>query len=75
MDTNAIPASRRGKALQGNDSEWSKLRLERGLSLTELARASGVPRSVVGLICSGRLVPGPGQAADLLRVLIPKEAT
>ncbi len=72
MENDAITSGRRGQSLRGNDTEWSRLRLERGLSLTELAKASGVPRSLVGLICSGRLSPGPGQAAALLSVLEPK---
>ncbi len=64
-------STRSRNPLQGNDSEWSRLRLERGLSLTQLAKASGVPRSIVGLICSGRLMPTPKEAAALLRVLKP----
>lgn len=71
MEPSLAPNTRRGQPLKGNDSEWSRLRLERGVSLTELAKASGVPRSVVGLICSGRMTPGPGEAAALLRVLQP----
>jgi hypothetical protein len=30
-----------------------------------------VPKSLVGLICSGRLVPRPDEAEALLRVLKP----
>ena len=70
MEVERTP-NRLAQRLRGNDTEWSRLRMARGLSLTELAELSGVPRSVVGLICSGRLSPGPGQAAALLRILQP----
>jgi ribosome-binding protein aMBF1 (putative translation factor) len=71
MERTQTPNPHRGQQLKGNDTEWSRLRLERGMSLTELARASGLPRSIVGLICSGRLMPGPSEAEALLRVLRP----
>lgn len=61
--------TRRGQSLRANATEWSQLRVTRNLSITELARASGIPRSVVGLIDQGRMVPGPKESAALLRVL------
>ena len=63
---------RRGKKLKGTVGiAWSELRLERDLSITELARAAGLSRSVVGLICQGRLVPRPDEARALMAVLSP----
>jgi transcriptional regulator with XRE-family HTH domain len=60
---------RRGQKLRGSGTEWSKLRVARDLSVSELAAASGVPRSIVGLIDQGRLNPSPQQAAAILLVL------
>ena len=61
--------TRRGQALRASDTEWSRRRVAANLSLSELARQSGVPRSIVGLIDQGRLMPSPDQAAAILRVL------
>lgn len=66
------PTTRRGQPIRGSDTEWSRLRIDRNLSITELAALSGVARSIVGLIDKGRVVPGPSEAAALLRVLQPK---
>jgi len=66
--------SRRGQGISGSPTSWSQLRIARNLSITELAAASGVPRSVVGLIDKGRLVPTPTESAALLRVLSPEAA-
>jgi len=63
--TNAKPHA--GHALRGSDNEWSKMRLHAGLSITALAQRSGLPRSVVGLIDQGRLVPSPEEARALMR--------
>ena len=60
---------RRGQKLRGSGTEWSKLRIERNLSLQELHRLTGVPRSLLGLIDQGRLMPNPEQAAAILAVL------
>lgn len=69
-----VPSRRTARnPLRGNDSHWSQLRLARGLSLDQLSRLSGVPRSVVGLICQGRLNPRPDEAAALLGILEPGE--
>jgi len=65
---------RRGQKLRGSDTEWSRLRLARDLSVSELAARSGVPRSIVGLIDQGRLTPSPQQAKAILGVLEPGEA-
>jgi len=65
-------AKGRGKgwrALTGADTDWSRRRIARGLTIRQLAAESGVPRSVVGLIDQGRMVPSPDEAAALLRVL------
>ena len=59
----------RGQTLRGAGTEWSRLRIARNLSITELAFRSGLARSVVGLIDQGRLSPGPRESAALLRVL------
>ncbi len=61
--------TRRGQKLRGNDTHWSKLRIARNLSVSELAERSGVARSLVGLIDQGRLMPSPEQAAAILAVL------
>jgi transcriptional regulator with XRE-family HTH domain len=61
--------ARRGQALKGSQTEWSKRRLAANLSITELANRSGVARSLVGLIDQGRLVPTPDQAAAILAAL------
>jgi transcriptional regulator with XRE-family HTH domain len=61
--------ARRGQRLRGSDTEWSRLRIARNLSVSELATLSGIARSVVGLIDQGRMVPGPKESAALLRVL------
>ena len=66
--TEAKP-DRRGQKLRSSGTEWSKLRVERDLSVSELAKRSGVARSIVGLIDQGRLLPSPDQAAAILAVL------
>lgn len=69
-------AQGRGKgwrALTGADTEWSRRRIARGLTIKQLAALSNVPRSVVGLIDQGRMVPSPTEAAALLRVLEGEE--
>lgn len=63
------PNTRRGQKLRANDTSWSKLRVSRNLSITELAKAAGLARSVVGLIDQGRMIPGPRESSALLRVL------
>lgn len=63
------PNTRRGQSLRGSGTEWSKLRLARDLSVSELAKLAGVPRSIVGLIDQGRLTPSPTQAKAILDVL------
>lgn len=60
---------RRGQRLRGGETEWSRLRVARNLSITELAAKTGLARSIVGLIDQGRLIPGPKESAALLRVL------
>lgn len=66
--------ARRGQPLRGEAAtDWGARRHARNLSLTELAHATGIPRSVVGLICQGRLVPTDEQTDALERVL-PREA-
>lgn len=65
-------STRRGQNLRASDTEWSKLRVEQNLSISELAKLSGIARSVVGLIDQGRMIPGPRESAALLRVLAPK---
>lgn len=67
--------NRRGQKLRGSGTEWSRLRLARNLSVSELAKAAGIPRSVVGLIDQGRLMPGPKESAALLRVLTEEGAS
>lgn len=57
------------RALTGADTEWSRMRVAKGLTIRQLSGLSGVPRSVVGLIDQGRMVPSPSEAAALLRVL------
>ncbi len=61
--------ARRGQPISGSQTEWSKRRVEANLSITELAKRSGVARSLVGLIDQGRLVPTPDQATAILAVL------
>ncbi|HUT77571.1 MAG TPA: helix-turn-helix transcriptional regulator [Polyangia bacterium] len=60
---------RRGQAISGSNSEWARKRIAANLSITQLAALSGVPRSVVGLIDKGRMIPSPSEAAALLRAL------
>lgn len=60
---------RRGQKLRGSGTEWSNLRLARNLSVSELAALAKVPRSVVGLIDQGKMVPTPAQAAAILGIL------
>ena len=60
---------RRGQRLRGGETEWSRLRVSRNLSITELAALTGLTRSVVGFIDQGRMIPGPKESAALLRVL------
>lgn len=62
-------AKRRGQKLRGSGTEWSNLRIARNLSVKELSDLCGVPRSVVGLIDQGRMVPSPSQASAILAVL------
>jgi transcriptional regulator with XRE-family HTH domain len=66
---NDAPNTRRGQSLRASDTEWSRLRVSRNLSISELADRSGIARSVVGLIDQGRMIPGPRESAALLRVL------
>lgn len=68
-DMEDVTSTRRGQPLRASDTEWSKLRVARNLSITELAARSGIARSVVGLIDQGRMIPGPKESAALLRVL------
>lgn len=69
MTDDAPIATRRGQALRGSSTAWAQRRLDAGLSISELAAASGVPRSTVGLIDQGRLIPSPDEAEAILRVL------
>lgn len=64
----------RGQTLRGSDNDWSRMRLAAGLSITELAKRSGLARSVVGLIDQGRLVPSPEEAMALARATQPETA-
>jgi len=50
-------------------ASWGRLRREADLTLTQLAQRSGLPRSVVGLIDQGRLIPSPSEAAAILRAV------
>ncbi len=59
----------RGQKLRGNATEWSRLRMARNLSISQLAEAAGIPRSLVGLIDQGRLTPTIPQSKALLAVL------
>ena len=61
-------SNRRGQAIRGSGTEWSERRVLLDLSISELAKRSGVARSLVGLIDKGRMIPTPAQAAALLRV-------
>lgn len=60
---------RRGHAIRGSDTTWSRRRLAAQMSISELAAASGLPRSVVGLIDQGRLIPKPSEESALTRAL------
>ena len=62
-------ATRARHPLHEGPTEWARLRLGQNLSLGQLAERSGLPKSVVGLICQGRLMPRPDEAAALLRAL------
>ena len=68
MEEHSTP-HRRGQRLRGGETEWSRLRMARGLSITELAHLTGLTRSVVGFIDQGRMIPGPKESAALLRAL------
>ena len=70
MEQDQTPSRHPGHRLRGADTEWTRLRIARNLSLDALARESGVPKSLVGLICQGRISPKPAEAAALLRVLV-----
>lgn len=70
MTAKAQSDPRRGQSIRGSASEWAQRRLAANLSISELAALSGVPRSVVGLIDQGRMIPQPDEAAALLRVLV-----
>ena len=56
----------RGQTIRGSANEWSQMRLNAGLSITDLALRAGIPRSIVGLIDKGRFVPTPDQARRLM---------
>ena len=56
----------RGQTIRGSVNEWSQMRLDAKLSITDLAQRSGLPRSIVGLIDKGRFVPTPEQARKLM---------
>ena len=72
--TEATNTQRRGQKLRGGETAWSRLRLSRNLSISELAEQAGLARSIVGLIDQGRMIPGPKESAALLRVLEPGAA-
>jgi ribosome-binding protein aMBF1 (putative translation factor) len=43
------------------------MRVNAGLSISDLAKRSGLARSIVGLIDQGRLVPSPEEARAFIR--------
>lgn len=51
------------------ETAWQRLRVERGLSITDLAERTGIKRPYVALILSGRMVPTTEQAGAILAVL------
>lgn len=68
------PASRNGQKIRGSDTDWSRRRLAANLSIRELAALSGIPRTVLGYIDEGRMVPKPSEVASLDAVLPPLES-
>ncbi len=62
-------------ALTGADTEWSRRRRAAGLTIRLLAARAGLPRSIVGLIDQGRMIPTPSESEALLRGLaVPADA-
>ena len=56
---------------QGN--EWSERRIAAGLSMRQLALASGVSRGLISLIERGRYTPTASEAQRLLAALPDRE--
>ena len=67
-DPAAVSGARPTIARRDRDT-WRDLRAERGLSLRELERRTGINRGDLSKIDRGRLAPTPGQAAVILEVL------
>ncbi len=55
--------------LQERAGEWNRLRVAAGLSIRDLAQASGLSRYTVSLIDQGRLIPSPQEAAAVLAAI------
>ena len=60
--THETNRAHRGQTIRGSGNEWSRMRLRANLSISDLARLSGIARTVVGLIDQGRLIPSPEEA-------------
>ena len=51
------------------DRDWRQMRLQRGLSLIEVARRAGLNKGTLSAIETRRTVPMPFEAAAILRAL------
>ena len=51
------------------ERDWRQMRLDRGLSLTEVSRRSGINKGTLSAIETRRTVPMPFEAAAILRAL------
>lgn len=60
--------------MQDVERDWRKLREARGISLSELARRTGINKGHVSMIETRRMVPHPHEARAILAALDKEDA-